>query len=116
VRLLNILGIPAIWYGKIVGPDRADGASVIETDHSISLLLIECVRQKPDEKFSELAARARHLRTELKIAVEVVPVVFTPAQTVESEIAAAIQYGVGLIGSDEIEQFGGFDRITGHNA
>ena len=104
VRLLNILGVPAVWYGKTVDPDRADAASVIQSDHSTSLLLIECVREKPDGKFSALAARALHLRKELKIGVEVVPVVFTPAQAVESEIAAAVQHGVGLIGSDEIEQ------------
>jgi hypothetical protein len=104
VRLLNILGIPAIWYGKTVDPDRADAACVIQSEQSTTLLLIECVREAPDEKFSSLAARARHLREELKIELEVVPAVFTPARTVESEIAAAVQHGISLIGSDEIEQ------------
>jgi len=104
VRLLNILGIPAIWYGKTVDPDRADAACIMQSSRSTVLLLIECVRQKPDEKFSALAERARHLNKHLQVEAEVVPVVFTPAYIIESDITTANQYGVGLIGADEIEQ------------
>jgi hypothetical protein len=104
VRLLNVLGISAIWYGKTVDPDRADAACVVHADHSTVLLLIECVRNKPDEKFSALAERSRHLKNDLQIAAEVIPVVFTAARAIEPEITAAGQYGVGLIGADEIEQ------------
>ena len=59
VRLLNLLGIPATWYGKTVDPDRADATAVILSDQSILILLIERVRQKPSEKFSRLASAVR---------------------------------------------------------
>jgi hypothetical protein len=102
VRLLNILGIPAIWYGKTV-EDRADAVAIIQSDTSTVLLLIECTREKPSAKFSTLAERANHLRRSLQIKAEVLPIVFTAARVVESEIRAAVEYGVGLIGADEIE-------------
>jgi len=66
VRLLNILGIPAIWYGKTV-EDRADAVAVVQSDESTVLVLIECTREKPALKFSTLAERARHLKQSLPI-------------------------------------------------
>jgi hypothetical protein len=101
VRLLNVLGIPTIWYGKTVS-DRADALGIVQSDKKI-LLLIECSREKPIEKFSTLAERANHLRKFLPIKVEVLPIVFTAARIVASEAAAAVEYGLGLIGADEIE-------------
>lgn len=102
VRLLNILGIPAIWYGKTV-EDRADAVAMIQSDKSTVLLLIECTREKPAVKFSTLAERANHLRRSFQIKAEVLPVVFTAARIVESEMRSAVEYGVGLVGVDEIE-------------
>ena len=66
------------------------------------LLLIECTREKPAEKFSTLAERANELRR-LQIRAEVLPIVFTAAHIVESEMNSAVEYGVGLIGANEIE-------------
>jgi len=103
VRLLNILGIPAMWYGKTVD-DRADAAAILESDKSTVLVLVECTREKPAMKFSTLAERAKHLSQSLKIKAEILPVVFTQAQLVDSEAIQAKEYGVGLIGSDEIDQ------------
>jgi hypothetical protein len=65
--------------------------------------LIECTREKPIEKFSTLAERASHLRKFLPIKAEVLPVVFTAARIVESEAAAAVEYGLGLVGAEEIQ-------------
>jgi hypothetical protein len=101
VRLLNILGIPSIWYGKTVD-DRADAVGIVQSDKSSVLLLIECTREKPAEKFSTLAERANELRR-LQIRAEVLPIVFTAAHIVESEMNSAVEYGVGLIGANEIE-------------
>ncbi len=101
VRLLSVLGIPTIWYGKTVS-DRADALGIIKSDKAI-LILIECTREKPIEKFSTLAERANHLRKFLPIKAEVLPVVFTAARVVMSEVTAAVEYGLGLIGADEIE-------------
>jgi hypothetical protein len=103
VRILNILGIPATWYGNTVA-DRADAVAIIRSDKSTVLLLVECTREKPMAKLSTLAERGNHLREYLHVKAEVLPVVFTAARIVESEIRAAMEYGVGLIGSDEIDQ------------
>jgi len=102
VRLLSVLGIPTIYYGNSVS-DRADALGIVQSDKT-TLLLIECTREKPIEKFSTLAARANHLRTFLPIDAEVLPVVFTAARTVMSEAQAAVEYGLGLIGADDIER------------
>lgn len=101
VRLLNVLGIPTIWYGKTVD-DRADALGIAQSDKA-TFVLIECTREKPIEKFSTLAERANHLRKFLPINAEVLPVVFTAARIVESEAEAAVEYGLGLVGAEEIE-------------
>jgi hypothetical protein len=101
VRLLNVLGIPTIWYGKTVD-DRADALGIAQSNKT-TLVLIECTREKPIEKFSTLAERANHLRKSLPIRAEVLPVVFTAARIVESEAAAAVEYGLGLIGAEEVQ-------------
>lgn len=103
VRLLNILGIPTVWYGK-TAQDRADAVGILRGTKSTLLVLIECTRERPAQKFSTVAERARHLRESLGTKTEVLPVVFTSAHVVMSETQAAAEYGVGLIGSAEIEQ------------
>ncbi len=103
VRLLNILGIPTTWYGKTV-VDRADAVGFAQSDGSTLVLLIECTREKPSEKFSPLAQRAIHLKKSLPVKTEVLPVVFTAAQVVESEVTAAAEYGLGLVGADEMQR------------
>jgi hypothetical protein len=111
VRLLNVLGLPTIWYGKTVG-DRADAFSIIQSDKT-TLLLIECTREKPIEKFSTLAERANHLRKSLPVGAEVLPVVFTAARTVMSEAEAAVEHGLGLIGADDIDHLLGLISTPG---
>jgi hypothetical protein len=103
VRLLNLLRIPTIWYGKTV-VDRADAVGFAESDQSTLLLLIECTREKPSEKFSPLAQRAAHLKKSLPVRTEVLPVVFTAAQVVESEVTTAAEYGLGLVGTDQMQR------------
>jgi len=114
VRLLNVLGVPTIFYGNTVS-DRADALGIVQSDKT-TLLLIECTREKPMEKFSTLAERANHLRKFLPIRSEVLPVVFTAARIVMSEAAAAVEYGLGLIGADEIEHLLGLISTPGTNA
>jgi len=113
-RLLNVLDIPTIWYGKTVN-DRADVLGIVQSGKT-TLLLIECTREKPIEKFSTLAERANHLRKLLPTDVEVLPIVFTAARTVVSEAEVAVQYGLGLIGADEIQELLGFVSSPGTTA
>jgi hypothetical protein len=60
--------------------DRADALGILQSDKT-TLVLIECTREKPTEKFSTLAERANHLRKSLPIRAEVLPVVFTAARS-----------------------------------
>jgi hypothetical protein len=114
VRLLNVLGIPTISYGRSVS-DRADALGIVQSDKT-TLLLIECTREKPIEKFSTLAERANHLRKFLPIDADVLPVVFTAARTVTSEAEAAVEYGLGLVGADDLEHLLGLISRPGTTA
>jgi hypothetical protein len=111
VRLLNVLGIPTIWYGNTVS-DRADAVGIVQSDKT-TLLLIECTREKPIEKLSTLAERAGHLRKFLPIRADVLGVVFTAASIVESEAAAAVEYGLGLVGAEETQYLQSLISIPG---
>jgi hypothetical protein len=113
VRLLNVLGIQTIWYGKM--EDRPDALGIVQSDKA-TLLLIECTREKPMEKFSTLAERANHLRKFLPIKAEILAVVFTSAHIVMSEAELAVQYGVGLVGAEEIGHLLGLISTPGTTA
>lgn len=102
VRLLNLLGIPAIWYGKGATEGRPDLAGLVMGKTSRLVVLGECTRERPDAKLSGLSERARELRENLSDEVGVLPVVFTCAQTTESEIQKAVEHNVSLIGRDEL--------------
>jgi len=103
VRLMNLLGIPAIWYGKSADPDRPDAAALTAAENSRSLvLLIECTREKPSEKFGALAERTRQLSLSIRDEAVVSGVVFTPARVTGTDLAAASEYGIWLVGADEL--------------
>jgi len=103
VRLLNVLGIPAIWYGKGVEPDRPDAAAVANIEADPLILLIECTRENPSAKYSSLAERARQMSEKIGDRTRIIPLVFTPVRVSDTEIVAATDYGVGLVGSAELE-------------
>jgi hypothetical protein len=90
VKLLNILGVPAIWYGKLFN-DRSDSAAVFQFEGKNLALLIECTRQKPANKFTPLLVRAKELETQLHGECEVVPIVFVTSavSTADFEQAAS---------------------------
>jgi hypothetical protein len=103
VRLLNLLGIPAVWYGKGADADRPDAAALLGSEGSNNVaLLIECTREKPVEKFAPLTERAHQLVTSIGGDATVLPVVFTPIPVIGADIAAATQHGVCLVGTDEL--------------
>jgi len=103
VRLINLLGIPTTWYGKNADPDRPDAAALTVPENSQShVLLIECTREKPADKFAALAERTRQLSRAILDAAEVFGVVFTSVRVSDSDLAAASEYGVWLAGADEL--------------
>src|SRR5207253_1678207 len=81
-RLLNLLGVPAAWYGKGAAPGRPDLGGYVEGG---PVVLAECTLEKPSEKFSGLAERTRQLQEQLGEETEILSVVFTRADTVDSE-------------------------------
>jgi hypothetical protein len=104
VRLLNVLGIPAIWYGKGTIEGRPDVAAAVVTNGVVRLVVLgECTREKPTEKFSALRGRAQELRETYPNQLRILPVVFTPSHATKSELLQAAEYGVSLMGSQQLD-------------
>ncbi len=108
VRLLNLLGIPVIWYGKIAAESRPDLAGLVAQNKNRLIVLGECTRERPDAKFSGLSERARELHDSFSGEIGVLPIVFTCANTTESELEKAIEHRVALIGREDLEVLLGF--------
>ena len=95
VRLLNLLGIPAVWYGH--GYDRSDALAVFqEWDGRTVALLIECTRQKPSAKFTPLLSRSRDLRQQMQDDAEVLPTVFVTSEASSADFSQAELDGILL--------------------
>lgn len=102
-RLMNLLGVPLIWYGKWLGkPERSDLGGVIETEGTRVAILGECTASNPAAKFSGLRKRADELAENLGGNAEIVAVVFTSAKTTESETQQARQHEIALVGREEL--------------
>ncbi|MGB7228462.1 MAG: hypothetical protein WBD26_11980 [Candidatus Acidiferrales bacterium] len=100
-RLLNLLGLPAIWYGKGMTEAKPDLAGYIEGG---PVLLVECTLEKPLEKFSGLAERAKQLQEQIDSEAVVLGLVFTRAQTVDSEKQHAHEHSLVVVGQGEIQE------------
>lgn len=98
-RLLNLLGLPATWYGKGATEGRPDLGGYIEGG---PVLLAECTLEKPIVKFSGLSERSKQLREQLGGETDVVGVVFTRADTVDSERQQALEHGLIVVGQGEL--------------
>lgn len=115
VRLMNLLGIPTIWYGKFTDPDRPDAAAVTVAENSqCSILLIECTREKPSEKFAALAERTHQLSRSILDEAVVSGLVFTPIRVSATDLTAAAQCGICLVGADELTYL--LELLTSHDA
>src|SRR5262249_52770534 len=96
VRLLNIFGIPAVWYGH--GYDRSDAMAVFqEWEGKTIALLIECTRQKPSNKFTPILTRAKAFREALRGQAEVVPLVSVTSEASSADFHQAQMDGIVLV-------------------
>jgi len=103
VRLMNLLGVPLIWYGGKWEPSgRNDGAGLAETKEERVVVLAECTAEKPEAKFSALHGRAQKLAERLQGEVTVLPVVFTQVDPAESVFDSAKEHGIALVGKEEL--------------
>jgi hypothetical protein len=102
VRLMNLLGIPLVWYGQGASPRRSDAAGLVDKKEKRVVVLAECTVEKPEAKFSALKERAQELAKSLGGETDVLPVVFTQADPPDSVFDTAYDHGVALIGRDEL--------------
>ncbi len=103
-RILNLLGVPTVWYGDSPIQDRGDTASIIELDGEWIVVLGECTGQKPSVKYTPLLTRKRELEEELEGEVRIIPVVFTPSTVSLADKRQAAEDGIVVLGADEISE------------
>lgn len=102
-RLMNLLGVPLVWYGKwLAKAERSDLGGLIEQEGRMVAILGECTASNPAAKFSGLRKRADDLAESLGGDVEIIGVVFTSANTIESETQQARQHKIALVGREEL--------------
>jgi hypothetical protein len=102
VRLMNLLGIPLVWYGQGASPRRSDAAGLVDKEEKRVVVLAECTLEKPEAKFSALKERAQELAESLAGEAEVLPVVFTQVDPPESVFETATDHGIALVGRNEL--------------
>ena len=104
VRLMNLLGVPLVWYGgKWAQPGRNDAAGVVLTDRDRMVVLAECTAEKPEAKFSAVQTRSQQLAEDLPGEAEVLPVVFTQIEPGDPEFENAKRHGIALVGREQLE-------------
>jgi hypothetical protein len=102
IRLMNLLGIPLVWYGKGALPRRSDAAGLVDEKENRVVVLAECTVEKPEAKFSVLKERAQELAKSLAGEAEVLPVVFTQADPPGSVTETASEHGVAIVRRNEL--------------
>lgn len=102
VRLLNLAGIAATWYGTSREGGKPDLAAYYEDPHRRVLLLGECTLEKPQVKFSPLKSRADKLSKSLGEVASVLPIVFTSCDPVEADYNNAANDGILLLGRNQV--------------
>lgn len=104
VRLFNLLGVPLVWYGRGVTEGRPDAAGYVKEEDRGLIIVVECTLERPIDKFSGLAERAKELRDRYAGEAKVLPVVCTRAATTESEMRQAAEHGIALVGNEDLQQ------------
>lgn len=102
VRLMNLLGIPLVWYRKGASPRRSDAAGLVDKQEKRAVVLAECTVEKPEAKFSALKDRAHELARSVGSEAEVLPVVFTQVDPPGSVFETATDHGIALVGRTEL--------------
>lgn len=102
IRLMHLLGIPLVWYGKGALPRRSDAAGLVDEKENRVVILAECTLEKPEGKFSALKERADELAKSLQGEAEVLPVVFTQADPPGSVAEAASEHGIAMVRRNEL--------------
>jgi hypothetical protein len=104
VKLLSLLQVPTMWYGKGSVHGRNDLASVVEWEGRPLVVLGECTGQKPSAKFTPLLQRKAELEHVLQGEVAVLPAVFTSGEVALADVRQAKNDEIALVGSDELRR------------
>lgn len=102
VRLLNLGGIAAIWHGALRHSGKPDLAAYCGIPGRRIALLGECTLENPAAKLSTLKSRLSEARGLMADSADVLAVVFTACEPVESDYAEAAKAGIALLGRNEI--------------
>jgi len=102
VRLMNLLGVPLVWYGKGALGRRSDAAGLVDKSEKRIVVLAECTLEKPEEKFSPLKERTQQLFEWLGGEAEILPVLFTQSDPPATVFDLAFDHGVALVGRNEL--------------
>jgi hypothetical protein len=102
IRLMHLLGIHLVWYGKAALPRRSDAAGLVDEREKRVVVLAECTVEKPEAKFSALKERAQELTKSLAGEAEVLPLVFTQADPPGSVSETAAEHGIAMVGRNEL--------------
>lgn len=102
VRLLTLAGIPVTWHGDIRQAERPDLAGYCELSGRRIALIGECTLEKPVAKLDAVKSRAAVVLQLLGNSAEVLPVVFTACDPIQSDYGNAAKEGIALIGRNEI--------------
>jgi hypothetical protein len=101
-RLLTLLGIPAINYSSADDRRPDIGAILIRSDKKPLVLLAECTRERPIEKFSALRERASELSELLQNQADILSWVFAQCDPVAGDYESASEHGLALVGRREL--------------
>lgn len=107
VRLLVRMGIPAVWYGHKAYQNKPDLAAVIEWTDPPAVLFGECTLRKPIEKLSDFSVYRWQLLREIGKGIRLLQVLFTPVEITESDLKAAKEKEVALVGRKELREIHG---------
>jgi len=104
VELLNLLGLPTVWYGNEV-QNRSDELAVFQEWNGRNVaLLIECTIMKASVKFTPILKRAKDLYDHINGEAEVVPIVFVGAPASVTDMEQAQTDGILLADAVLIER------------
>ncbi len=101
-RLLNLGGIATIWHGSLRHSSKPDLAGYCEIPNRRIVLISECTLEKPTVKLSTLKSRIGKLRELIAQSAELLAIVFTACDPVESDYTEAAKADIALIGRNEI--------------
>lgn len=102
VRVLTLAGMAVTWHGDIRQSGRPDLAGYCEVPGRRIALIGECTLEKPSVKLSTLKSRLSEVLQLVGDSAEVLPVVFTACDPIQSDYDSAATEGIALVGRSQI--------------